>query len=58
MATSHARFLENDVKATCKRRGIVVKDLEPNVWLINGKMAIGIKELCQICIDIEYKKGK
>ena len=56
MAISHASFLENEVKASCKRKGVVVIDLSPNVWLINGKMATGIKELCQIHVDIENKK--
>ena len=56
MAISHALFLENDVKATCKRIGVVVIDLSLNEWLINGKMAIGIKELRQILVDIENNK--
>lgn len=56
MAISHALFLENEVKAACKRTGVAAIDLSLNMWLINGKMAIGIKELWQIHVDIENKK--
>jgi hypothetical protein len=58
MAISHVIYLENEHKATCKRKNISFEIISEQCYIINGNKIDGLKMLCQYMADLEYKKGK
>ena len=57
MAISHAEYLENEHKATCKRKNIPFQIISEQSYVVNGNKIDGVKMLCQYMTDLEYKKG-